>query len=79
MLLHPHFATAALWLSAAIAGQLWIMICAVTANKMNREGVAFWKAFLTCVLLTPLVGIVVMGAVKLMRSNRPLVQTATRS
>ena len=74
-----HFATAALWLSAAIAGLLWMMACAFTANKMKQEGVGFGKALLTCLVLTPLVGIVVIAAARLMRSNRPLVQTATRS
>lgn len=78
MSLHVHYATAALWLSAAIGGLSWTMVCAFTANRMKREGVAFWKAFLTCLLLTPLVGFVVIGAARLMRSNRPLVQTATR-
>lgn len=79
MFSHLHYATAALWLSAAIVGLSWTMICVFTANKMKQEGVAFWKAFLTCFVLTPLVGIVVIGAARLMRSNRPLVQTATRS
>ena len=71
MLLHLHYATAILWLSAAIAGLSWIMVCAFTANKMQREGVAFWKAFLTCLVLTPLAGFLVIGAARLMRSDRP--------
>lgn len=78
MLSHLHYATAALWLSVAIAGLSWTMLCAFTANKMKQEGVAFWKAFLTCLVLTPLVGILVIGAARLMRSNRPVVQTAAR-
>jgi hypothetical protein len=78
MLSHLHYATAALWLSAAIAGLSWTMLCAFTANKMKQEGVSFWNAFLTCFVLTPGVGILVIGVARLMRSNRPLVQTATR-
>ena len=74
-----HFATAALWLSAGIAGLLWTMACALTANKMEREGATFWKGFLACLLLTPLVGLLAIGAVRLVRSNRPLIETVTRS
>jgi hypothetical protein len=78
MLSQVHFATAVLWLSAGIAGLLWVMACALTANKMEREGAPFWKGFLTCFLLTPLVGLLVIGVAWLIRSNRPLVGTVTR-
>jgi hypothetical protein len=79
MLGHLHFAVAAGWLSLAIAGLLWVMACAITSNKMEREGVTFWKSFITCFLLTPLVGVMVIGVARSMRPNRPLVQTVTRS
>jgi hypothetical protein len=55
-----------------------VMACAITANKMEREGVTFWKSFITCLLLTPLVGVIVIGVARSMRPNRPLVQTVTR-
>lgn len=73
-----HFTTAVLWLSAGIAGLLWVMACALTAAKMEREGAAFWKGFLACLLFTPLVGLLAIGALRLFRLNRPLVGSATR-
>jgi hypothetical protein len=78
MLGQIHFAAAVGWLSLAIAGLLWVMACAVAANKMEHEGITFWKAFVTCFLLTPLVGLVVIGVARAMRPNRPLVETVTR-
>jgi hypothetical protein len=79
MFVPMHFAIAAGWLLLAIAGLLWVMACAVSANKMEREGITFWKGFFTCLLLTPLVGLIVVGIARSMRPNRPLIQTVTRS
>jgi hypothetical protein len=45
---------------------------------MEREGVTFWKGFVTCFFLTPLVGILAIGASRWTRPSRPLVQTVTR-
>jgi hypothetical protein len=73
-----HFAVIAGWLLLAIASLLWVMACAIVANKMEREGVAFWKGFVACFLLTPLVGLLTLGVARLMRPYRRLVQTATR-
>jgi hypothetical protein len=74
-----HFAVVAGWLLLAIASLLWFTACAIVANKMEREGVVFWKAFVACFLLTPLVGLLTLGVTRLMRPDRPLVQTATRA
>jgi hypothetical protein len=74
----PHFAIAIGWLALGIAGLLWFMACAIAANKMEREGITFRKAFLTCLVLTPLVGLVVSGVARAMRPHRRLVQTVTR-
>jgi hypothetical protein len=73
-----HFAVIAGWLLLAIASLLWVMACAIVANKMEREGVVFWKAFAACFLLTPLLGLLTLGVARLMRPDRPLVQTVTR-
>jgi hypothetical protein len=73
-----HFAVIAGWLLLAVASLLWVMACAIVANKMEREGVAFWKAFVACFLLTPLLGLLTLGVARLMRPDRPLVQTVTR-
>jgi hypothetical protein len=78
MLNHIHFAVIAGWLLLAIASLLWVVACAIVANKMEREGVIFWKAFVACFLMTPLLGLLTLGVARLMRPSRPLVQTATR-
>jgi hypothetical protein len=78
MFSHVHFAVVAVWVTMGIAGLLWLMACAITANKMEHEGVTFWKAFVTCFFLTPLVGLLAIGVSRLMRPNRPLIQTVTR-
>jgi hypothetical protein len=78
MLTHVHFVVVAGWLLIGIAGLLWILGCAVTAHKMDREGLTFWKSFVACFLFSPLVGILAIAVARLMRPNRPLVQTATR-
>lgn len=79
MLSHVHFVTVVLWLSVGVAGLLWTMACALTANKMEQEGATFWKAFVTCFLLTPLVGLLAIAAARATRSDRPLVQNVLRS
>jgi len=78
MLGQVHFAVAVGWLSLGIAALLWLSACAVVADKMEREGITFWKSFLACLLLTPLAGLLIVGIARSMRPNRPLVQTATR-
>jgi hypothetical protein len=78
MLSQVHFAPVAVCLSAAIAGLLWVMACAITANEMEREGLRFWKGFVACFFLTPLVGLLAIGAARWTRHDRPLVQTVTR-
>ena len=78
MFLHVHFVAIVLWLSAGIAGLLWTMACAFSANKMEQEGATFWKAFVTYLLLTPLVGLLAIGVARATRSNRPLVQNVSR-
>ena len=78
MLAQMHFAAAAVGLLLAIAGLLWVMACAITARKMEGEGIAGWKVFVSCLLLTPLAGLIVVGLTRSMRPNRPLAQTVTR-
>jgi hypothetical protein len=78
MFAQVHFAPVAVWLSVGIAGLLWVMACAITANEMEREGVRFWKGFIACFFLTPLFGLLAIGVARLMRPDRPLVQTVTR-
>jgi hypothetical protein len=79
MFVQMHFAVVTGWLSLGIASLLWVSACAVVADRMEREGIAFWKGFVTCLLLTPLVGLLVVGVARSVRPDRPLMQTVTRS
>jgi hypothetical protein len=79
MFSHVHFATAAAWLLFAIVGLLWMMACALTAAKMEKEGIAFWKGFLAALLLSPLVGLIAIFIARIVRPGRPLAHTASRS
>jgi hypothetical protein len=79
MFAHLHYALAAGWLLLAISGLLWTLGCAMMATKMEREGILFWKAFVTCLILTPLVGLITIGVARVARPNRPLVHSPTRS
>jgi hypothetical protein len=73
-----HFATAAAWLLFAIIGLLWTMMCALTAAKMEKEGIVFWKAFLAVLLLSPLAGLLAIFIARILRPGRPLAHTVSR-
>jgi hypothetical protein len=79
MLAQLHFAAAAGWVAMGIVALVWILASLVVAQKMEKEGVIFWKGFVTCALLTPAVGLLAVALARLLKPNRPLVQTATRS
>jgi hypothetical protein len=78
MYLHVHFAAIAAWLLLAIAGLLWVMACALTATKMEREGISFWKGFLVGLLLSPLAGLIMIFITRMIRPGRPLAHTVSR-
>ncbi len=78
MYLHVHFAAIAAWLLMAIAGVLWVMACGITASKMEKEGIAFWKGFLLGLLLSPLAGLTMIFITRLVRPSRPLAPTVSR-
>jgi hypothetical protein len=78
MYLHVHFAAIAAWLLMAIAGVLWVMACGITASKMEKEGIAFWKGFLLGLLLTPLAGLIMIFITRTVRPSRPLAPTVSR-
>jgi hypothetical protein len=63
-----HFVPVAAWLSLGIFGILWVMACGVTGRKMEKEGIAFWRGFFACLLVTPLVG---LAAILIARMTRP--------
>jgi Na+/H+-dicarboxylate symporter len=78
MFLHVHFATVAAWLLLAIVGLVWVMACALTAAKMEKEGFVFWKAFVAVLLLSPLAGLIAIFIARVLRPGRPLTQTVSR-
>ena len=78
MYLSVHFAAIAVWLALAIAVLLWVMACALTATKMEKKGIAFWKGFLTSFLLSPLVGLMMTFIPRILRPSRPLAHTVSR-
>jgi hypothetical protein len=78
MYLHVHFAVIAAWLLLAIVGLVWAMACAVTATKMEKEGIAFWKGFLVGLLLSPLTGLIMICIARVLRPGRPLAHTVSR-
>jgi Na+/H+-dicarboxylate symporter len=78
MFSHVHFAAIAAWLLFATVGLLWIMLCALTASRMEKEGVGLWKGFLVCIFLTPLAGLIAIFLVRILRPGRPLAHTVSR-
>lgn len=78
MYLHVHFAAIAAWLLLAIVGLAWVMACAITATKMEKEGIAFWKGFLVDLFLSPLTGWIMIFIARILRPGRPLAHTVSR-
>jgi hypothetical protein len=78
MFSHVHFAAIAAWLLFATVGLLWVMACALTAARMEKEGHALWKGFLVCIFLTPLVGLIAIFIARTLRPSRPLAHTVSR-
>jgi nicotinamide riboside transporter PnuC len=78
MFSHVHFAAVAAWLLFAIVGLVWMMLCALAASKMEKEGFAFWKGFVTVLLLSPLAGLIAIFIARIVRPSRPLAHTVSR-
>jgi predicted anti-sigma-YlaC factor YlaD len=78
MVAHVHFASVVAWLVIAIAGLLWVISCGAAAGKMEKDGIAFWRGFLTCLLLSPLAGAAVIVIARMSRPSRRFVETASR-
>jgi hypothetical protein len=78
MVAHVHFASVVAWMVMAIAGLLWLISCGAAAGKMEKEGIAFWRGFLTCLLLSPLAGAAVIVIARMSRPSRRFVETASR-
>jgi hypothetical protein len=78
MVVHVHFASLVAGMVMAIAGLLWVMSCGVAAGKMEKEGIAFWRGLLTCLLLSPLAGAAVFVIARMSRPSRRFVETVSR-
>jgi hypothetical protein len=78
MFSHVHFAAVAAWLLFAIVGLVWVMACALTVAKMEKEGFAFWKGFVAVLLLSPLAGLIAIFVARIVRPGRPLAHTVSR-
>lgn len=70
--LHVHFAMVAAYLTIGIVLLCWALVCAVAAEKLEKEGVAFRTAFLICAMFTPLAGLVAARVMAAQRAARPL-------
>ena len=78
MVAHVHFASVVAWMVIAIAGLLWVISGGVAAGKMEKEGIAFWRGLLTCLLLSPLAGAAVIVIARMSRPSRRFVETVSR-
>ena len=78
MVAHVHFASLVAWVVIAIAALSWVMGCGLAAGKMEKEGIAFWRGFLTCLLLSPLAGAAVIVIARMSRPSRRFVETVSR-
>jgi hypothetical protein len=70
--LHVHFAMVAAYLTMGIVLLCWALVCAVAAEKLEKEGVAFRSAFLICAMFSPIVGLVAARMMATQRAARPL-------
>jgi hypothetical protein len=55
-----------------------VMACAITATKMEKEGIAFWKGFLVGLFLSPLTGLIMIFIARILRPGRRLAHTVSR-
>jgi hypothetical protein len=78
MISQVHFVWILGCLLLATAGLVWIMLCGVTAQWGEKEGLGFWKTFTLSFLLSPLAGLLVVVAFRSPRTGRSLAETASR-
>ena len=71
-----------IWFAAALmlttAALVWIMLCGVTAQWGEKEGLPFNKTFALCLALTPLAGALLILSFRPPRNARSLAETASR-
>jgi len=79
MSLHAHFAVVALYLVVGIVLLAWAVVCAATAERLEKEGVAFRTAFLICAMFTPIAGLIAVRVMATQRAARPLPERSLQS
>ncbi len=77
--LHVHFAMVAAYLTIGIVLLCWALVCAVTAEKLEKQGVAFRSAFLICAMFSPVVGLIAARVLATQRAARPLGERSLQS
>jgi hypothetical protein len=77
---HFHFAVVAGYLLVGIVILAWGMLCAVTAERLEKDGLAFRTGFLICAMFTPVAGLVAARVlVPQQRDARPLAARSLQS
>lgn len=76
---HLHFAVLASYLMVGIVLVLWAMLCAVTAERLEKDGLAFRTGFLLCAMFTPLAGVIAARVLAPQRASRPLAARSLHS
>jgi hypothetical protein len=76
---HLHFAVFASYLLLGIVLLLWVMLCAVTAERLEKEGLPFRTGFLLCAMFTPLAGVIAARVLVAQRASRPLAARSLQS
>jgi hypothetical protein len=77
--LHVHFAAIAAYLVIGIVLLMWAIVCAATAERLEKEGLAFRTAFLLCAMFTPIAGLIVVKVIATQRTARPLAARSLQS
>jgi hypothetical protein len=76
---HVHFAAMAAYLVVGIVLLMWAIACAATAERLEKEGVAFRTAFLLCAMFTPVAGLIAAKVIATQRTARPLAARSLQS
>ncbi len=76
---HLHFAVLASYLVIGIVLLLWAMLCAVMAERLEKEGLPFRTGFLLCAMFTPIAGMIAARALAPQRAARPLAARSLHS
>jgi hypothetical protein len=74
-----HFALMIGYVIVGIVLLSWGLLCAVTAERLEKEGLAFRTGFIICAMFTPLAGIAAARMLAPQRAARPLAPRSSPS